>query len=50
LCADLPEMAAELVGCEVARIDEAMLRAAAAIIGAAGKPEPGGAPESRTVH
>jgi hypothetical protein len=50
LCADLPEMAAELVGCEVGRIDEAMLRAAAAIIGAAGKPEPLGAPESRTIH
>lgn len=50
LCADLPEMAAELVGCEVARIDEAMLRAAAAIIGAAGKPDAGGAPESLTIH
>ena len=50
LCADLPEMAAELVGCEVSRIDEAMLRAAAAIIGAAGKPGPGAARESGTLH
>jgi hypothetical protein len=50
LCADLPEMAAELVGCDEARIDAAMLRAAAAIIGAAGKPEPQGASESLTVH
>lgn len=50
LCADLPEMAAELVGCEVARIDEAMLRAAAAIIGTAGKPEPAAPLESRTIH
>jgi hypothetical protein len=50
LCADLPEMAAELVGCEIGRIDAAMLRAAAAIIGAAGKPEPEALSESPTVH
>lgn len=50
LCADLPEMAAELVGCEEARIDAAMLRAAAAIIGAAGKPEAPMSSESATVH
>ena len=50
LCADLPEMAAELVGCEVGRIDEAMLRAAAAIIDAAGKPDPGAASQSQTIH
>jgi len=50
LCADLPEMAAELVGCDVARIDEAMLRAAAAIIGAAGKPTPTEPEHSPTVH
>lgn len=40
LCADLPEMAAELVGCDIARIDAAMLRAAAGVISAAGKPDP----------
>ncbi len=50
LCADLPEMAAELVGCDVARIDEAMLRAAAAIIGAAGKPAPTEPEQSPTLH
>ena len=50
LCADLPEMAAELVGCEVGRIDEAMLRAAAAIIDAAGKPDPSVASQSQTIH
>lgn len=50
LCADLPEMAAELVGCDVARIDEAMLRAAAAIIGAAGKPAPTEPEHSTTLH
>ncbi len=50
LCADLPEMAAELVGCEEARIDAPMLRAAAAIIGAAGKPDPEMPSESLTVH
>lgn len=50
LCADLPEMAAELVGCDISRIDEAMLRAAAAIIGAAGKPAPSEPEQSLTIH
>jgi hypothetical protein len=52
LCADLPELAAELVGCEAARIDAQMLRAAAAIISAAGKPEGGPAEDavSLTLH
>lgn len=51
LCADLPELAAELVGCEAGRIDPAMLRAAAAIIGAAGKPEGSEVAEaSQTIH
>jgi hypothetical protein len=51
LCADLPELAAELVGCEAGRIDPAMLRAAAAIIGSAGKPEEREAAEaSQTIH
>jgi len=39
LCADLPELAAELVGCEADRIEPVMLRAAANIIAAAGKPD-----------
>lgn len=38
LCADLPELAAELVGCEAERIEPVMLRAAANIIASAGKP------------
>ncbi len=38
LCADLPELAAELVGCDAERIEPVMLRAAANIIAAAGKP------------
>jgi hypothetical protein len=51
LCADLPELAAELVGCDAGRIDPAMLRAAATIIGAAGKPDSGEAAEaSLTIH
>jgi hypothetical protein len=49
LCADLPEMAAELVGCDIARIDVAMLRAAAGVISASGKPDPV-AEVSQTVH
>ena len=40
LCADLPELAAELVGCDISRIDAAMLRAAAGVIGTQGKPDP----------
>jgi hypothetical protein len=52
LCADLPEMAAELVGCDIARIDVAMLRAAAGVISASGKPDPVSieAEISQTVH
>ncbi len=52
LCADLPEMAAELVGCDIARIDAAMLRAAAGVISAAGKPDPASiaVEVSSTVH
>ena len=41
LCADLPELAAELVGCEAERIEPVMLRAAANIIASAGKPGAG---------
>lgn len=52
LCADLPEMAAELVGCDINRIDVAMLRAAAGVISTQGKPDPSTIePEiSLTVH
>ena len=52
LCADLPEMAAELVGCDIARIDVAMLRAAAGVISASGKPDPASieAEVSQTIH
>ena len=52
LCADLPEMAAELVGCDISRIDTAMLRAAAGVISTQGKPDPSTIePDiSRTVH
>ena len=52
LCADLPELAAELVGCDISRIDAAMLRAAAGVISTQGKPDPSTIePEiSLTVH
>jgi hypothetical protein len=51
LCADLPELAAELAGCDAERVDPALLRAAAAVIGAAGKPEGHEVVEaSQTIH
>ena len=52
LCADLPELAAELVGCDISRIDAAMLRAAAGVISTQGKPDASSVePQiSQTVH